>query len=325
MLLSVESFVQCSRLQEQIDAQMISSTLLCFGALFPVFASKEIYMSIPYVFNRTGETYKIPEWRLDRNDTPQLDSVPCDLVKHQGKWNGNMLVSHLNWEPSKSTVRENIYIHPNRTPIDFSIKFKIWSDLSCQVLRQDGTKTYSIDAMWRSGSWYTPAEWFTFGRWSLDFHRGGRWWSHLWWDVDFWGGDRKLHRFIRVHPCELSEKKQTQGFGCFLYKTCGTIYHPFYICMDSETIPSPELTYPHTPPGYIITMMFPFPGLVGYGFVPRGRVNHPAGEELIEQLMRSALANPGSAVAAQGFLSVPGILQSQELTSLQQQGVGGVF
>ena len=38
--------------------------------------------------------------------------------------------------------------------------------------------------------------------------------------------------------------------------------------------------------------------------------------------MRSALANPGSAVAAQGFLSVPGILQSQELTSLQQQGVG---
>lgn len=41
--------------------------------------------------------------------------------------------------------------------------------------------------------------------------------------------------------------------------------------------------------------------------------------------MRSALANPGSAVAAQGFLSVPGILQSQELTSLQQQGVGGVF
>ena len=37
--------------------------------------------------------------------------------------------------------------------------------------------------------------------------------------------------------------------------------------------------------------------------------------------MRSALANPGSAVAAQGFLSVPGILQSQELTSLQLQGV----
>ena len=58
-------------------------------------------------------------------------------------------------------------------------------------------------------------------------------------------------------------------------------------------------------------MMFPFPS--------------PAGEELIEQLMRSALANPGSAVAAQGFLSVPGILQSQELTSLQQQGVSGVF
>eukprot|EP00438_Fugacium_kawagutii_P030979 Skav203555 [mRNA] locus=scaffold3576:90302:92450:+ [translate_table: standard] len=44
------------------------------------------------------------------------------------------------------------------------------------------------------------------------------------------------------------------------------------------------------------------------------------GAELIEQLMRSALANPGSAVAAQGFLSVPGILESQELTSLQQQG-----
>ena len=36
--------------------------------------------------------------------------------------------------------------------------------------------------------------------------------------------------------------------------------------------------------------------------------------------MRSALANPGSAVAAQGFLSVPGILESQELTSLQDQG-----
>ena len=71
--------------------------------------------------------------------------------------------------------------------------------------------------------------------------------------------------------------------------------------------------------------MFPFPGLVRYGFVPWGGVNHPAGEELIEQLMRSALANPGSAVAAQGFLSVPGILQSQELTSLQQQGVSGVF
>ena len=36
--------------------------------------------------------------------------------------------------------------------------------------------------------------------------------------------------------------------------------------------------------------------------------------------MRSALANPGSAVAAQGFLSVPGILESQELTTLQDQG-----
>jgi len=49
--------------------------------------------------------------------------------------------------------------------------------------------------------------------------------------------------------------------------------------------------------------------------------DHIYGEELIEQLMRSALANPGSAVAAQGFLSVPGILQSQELTSLEQQGI----
>ena len=44
------------------------------------------------------------------------------------------------------------------------------------------------------------------------------------------------------------------------------------------------------------------------------------GNQLIEHLMRSALANPGSAVAAQGFLSVPGILESQELTSLQDQG-----
>lgn len=41
--------------------------------------------------------------------------------------------------------------------------------------------------------------------------------------------------------------------------------------------------------------------------------------------MRSALANPGSAVAAQGFLSVPGILESQELTALQDQGREGVL
>ena len=33
-------------------------------------------MSIPYVFNRTGETYQIPEWRLDRNDS------------HEPSWGG---------------------------------------------------------------------------------------------------------------------------------------------------------------------------------------------------------------------------------------------
>lgn len=49
--------------------------------------------------------------------------------------------------------------------------------------------------------------------------------------------------------------------------------------------------------------------------------DHIYGHQLIEQLMRSALANPGSAVAAQGFLSVPGILELQELTALQDQGV----
>eukprot|EP00435_Cladocopium_sp_Y103_P017473 s90_g4.t1 len=49
--------------------------------------------------------------------------------------------------------------------------------------------------------------------------------------------------------------------------------------------------------------------------------DHIYGHQLIEQLMRSALANPGSAVAAQGFLSVPGLLESQELTALQDQGV----
>ena len=77
-------------------------------------------MSIPYVFNRTGETYKIPEWRLDRNFTPQL-SAPCDLVKNQRRWNDNMLASHQNWELSKSTGRENIYISIEN-PIDFNIK-----------------------------------------------------------------------------------------------------------------------------------------------------------------------------------------------------------
>jgi len=52
-------------------------------------------------------------------------------------------------------------------------------------------------------------------------------------------------------------------------------------------------------------------------------MHSPPGHQLIEQLMRSALANPGSAVAAQGFLSVPGILESQELTALQDQGREG--
>lgn len=36
--------------------------------------------------------------------------------------------------------------------------------------------------------------------------------------------------------------------------------------------------------------------------------------------MRSALAHPGSAVAAQGFLSVPGLLDSEELRALEAQG-----
>ena len=36
--------------------------------------------------------------------------------------------------------------------------------------------------------------------------------------------------------------------------------------------------------------------------------------------MRSALAQPGSAVAAQGFLSMPGLLASQELRALEAQG-----
>ncbi|CAE7456365.1 unnamed protein product [Symbiodinium natans] len=48
--------------------------------------------------------------------------------------------------------------------------------------------------------------------------------------------------------------------------------------------------------------------------------DHIYGPELIEQLMRAALGNPGSAVAAQGFLSVPGLLQSQELRAFQEQG-----
>ena len=38
--------------------------------------------------------------------------------------------------------------------------------------------------------------------------------------------------------------------------------------------------------------------------------------------MRAALGNPGSAVAAQGFLSVPGLLESQELHTMQEQGTG---
>ena len=38
--------------------------------------------------------------------------------------------------------------------------------------------------------------------------------------------------------------------------------------------------------------------------------------------MRAALGNPGSAVAAQGFLSVPGLLESQELHTMEEQGRG---
>ena len=48
----------------------------------------------------------------------------------------------------------------------------------------------------------------------------------------------------------------------------------------------------------------------------------PGGPELVEQLMRAALGNPGSAVAAQGFLSVPGLLESQELHTMEEQGRG---
>ena len=220
---SVESFAQCSRLREQIlsvDAQAIFSNIaiflvLCFLCLHPRRSTWAFLMC---------STALVKPIRFLNGDliemTPRnsLDSVPCDLVKHQGKWNENMLASHQNWELSKSA---GTYLHFNRKPIDFSIKFKIWSDLSCQVCGQDATKTYSIDAMWRFGSWYTPAEWFTSGRWSLDFHRGGRWWSHLWWDVDFW--DRKLHRiwsgnftgssgFIHVNYLN----KKTQGFGWFI-------------------------------------------------------------------------------------------------------------
>ncbi|CAE7874382.1 hypothetical protein AK812_SmicGene14030 [Symbiodinium microadriaticum] len=48
--------------------------------------------------------------------------------------------------------------------------------------------------------------------------------------------------------------------------------------------------------------------------------DHIYGPELVEQLMRAALGNPGSAVAAQGFLSVPGLLESQELHTMEEQG-----
>ena len=50
-----------------------------------------------------------------------------------------------------------------------------------------------------------------------------------------------------------------------------------------------------------------------------------SGPELVEQLMRAALGNPGSAIAAQGFLSVPGLLQSDELRSVQEQGDAFAF
>ncbi|CAK9082177.1 Uncharacterized protein SCF082_LOCUS39072 [Durusdinium trenchii] len=49
--------------------------------------------------------------------------------------------------------------------------------------------------------------------------------------------------------------------------------------------------------------------------------DHIYGPELIEQLMRSALGNPGSAVAAQGFLSVPGLLGEGKSQSFARQGL----
>mmetsp|Transcript_26551 Transcript_26551/g.61796 ORF Transcript_26551/g.61796 Transcript_26551/m.61796 type:complete len:529 (-) Transcript_26551:45-1631(-) len=48
--------------------------------------------------------------------------------------------------------------------------------------------------------------------------------------------------------------------------------------------------------------------------------DHIYGSQLVEQLMRAAIANPGTAIAAQGFLSVPGLLTSSEIVSLQEQG-----
>ncbi|CAE8628909.1 unnamed protein product [Polarella glacialis] len=48
--------------------------------------------------------------------------------------------------------------------------------------------------------------------------------------------------------------------------------------------------------------------------------DHIYGHDLVETLMRAALAYPGSAVAAQGFLSVPGLLRSPEIESIQSMG-----
>ncbi|CAJ1396397.1 unnamed protein product [Effrenium voratum] len=48
--------------------------------------------------------------------------------------------------------------------------------------------------------------------------------------------------------------------------------------------------------------------------------DHIYGPELTEQLMRAAVGNPGSAVAAQGFLSVPELLDSPELRLLEERG-----
>ena len=42
------------------------------------YAAEEIYMSIPYIYNRTGETYHIPEWMQAKVDaTPTLHLVHC--------------------------------------------------------------------------------------------------------------------------------------------------------------------------------------------------------------------------------------------------------
>eukprot|EP00933_Yihiella_yeosuensis_P006263 TRINITY_DN11096_c0_g1_i3.p1 TRINITY_DN11096_c0_g1~~TRINITY_DN11096_c0_g1_i3.p1 ORF type:complete len:565 (-),score=90.58 TRINITY_DN11096_c0_g1_i3:376-1848(-) len=48
--------------------------------------------------------------------------------------------------------------------------------------------------------------------------------------------------------------------------------------------------------------------------------DHIYSPELVETLMRGALAYPGTAVAAQGFLSIPGLLNSAEITSFEESG-----